>query len=85
MGKPEAIKRETLLYRMITGNGGGGLNVVDIETKLQSLMIKQGLKLIKGNKVKWKYLAVYWIGLHLGKCVPSFASLIIPHSERTPS
>ena len=79
--KPEAIKRETLLndYR------NGGLNVVDIQTKLQSFMIKQVLQLIKGTKAKWKYLAVYWIGLHLRKYVPSFASLLIPHSERIPS
>ena len=48
-------------------------------------MIKHVLQLIKGNKAKWKYLAVYWIGLHLRKYVPSFASLLIPHSERIPS
>ena len=63
----------------------GVLNVVDIQTKLQSFMIKQVLQLIKGTKAKWKYLAVYWIGLHLRKYVPSFASLLIPHSERIPS
>ena len=61
------------------------MNVVDIQTKLQSFMIKQVLQLIKGTKAKWKYLAVYWMGLHLRKYVPSFASLLIPHSERIPS
>lgn len=79
-GQPEAIKRETLLNDF----PNGGLNIVDIQSKLESLLVKQVLQLIKGNKAKWKYLAVYWIGLHLREFVPSFASLLIPHSERIP-
>ena len=46
-----------------------------------------------GNQLSATYQAkdtfrnssVYWIGLHLRKYVPSFASLLIPHSERIPS
>ena len=75
--QPEAIKRETLFNEFPKG----GLNIVDIQTKLESLLVKQVLQLIKGTKAKWTYLAVYWIGLHLKHFVPSFASLDIPHSE----
>lgn len=78
--QPEAIKRETLFNEFQKG----GLNIVDIQTKLESLLVKQVLQLIKGTKAKWKYLAVYWIGLHLRHFVPSFASLDIPHSGNIP-
>ena len=80
-GKPEAIKRETLYNSF----DKGGLNVVDIKSKLESFRILQILSLIKGTKSKWKYFAVYWIGLHLRKYVSAFASLSIPHSEKIPA
>jgi hypothetical protein len=78
--KPELIKRETLLndYQQ------GGLKVVDIKSKIESFRVRQVLQLIKGNKAKWKYYAVYWIGLQLRKYVLSFASLSIPHAEQIP-
>ena len=41
------------------------LNVVDIRTKIQSLFVKQVLQLIKEHRVKWTFLAVYWLGIHL--------------------
>ena len=79
--KPEAIKRATLIHTFING----GLNIIDINTKLASFRIKQILQLIKGEKVKWKYFAVYWIGLNLRKYVSEFNSLTIPHSENIPN
>ena len=80
-GKPEVLKRLTLLH----GYSKGGLDIVDIQTKLQSFLVKQVLQLIRGTRCNWKYFAVYWIGLHLRKFVPSFADLTIPHSENIPT
>jgi len=45
----------------------------------------QVIQLLKGTKSKWKYFAVYWIGLHLRRYVSTFASLTIPHSETIPT
>lgn len=78
--QPEAIKRKSLF----NGYQNGGFNVVDIKSKIESFRIMQLLQLIKGSKAKWKYLAVYWLGLYLRKYVSSFASLTIPHSESMP-
>ena len=78
--QPEALKREMLLNDF----PNGGLNVIDIKTKIESFLVKQVLQLFNGSQVKWKYLAIYWIGLHLREYVPSFASLSIPHAERIP-
>ena len=76
----EGLKLETL----INSFDEGGLNIVDIQTKLASFRIKLVLQLIKGEKVKWKYYAVYWIGLNLRKYVSNFNSLTIPHSDKIP-
>ena len=43
-GKPEVLKRETLLHGCLKG----GLDVVDLQTKLQSSLVKQVLQLIRG-------------------------------------
>ena len=78
--QPEALKRETLYNTFLNG----GLNIVDIKTKLASFHVKQILQLIKGHKAKWKYLAVYWIGLRLRNYVASFTTLSIPHADHVP-
>ena len=78
---PEVLKRETLLHGFLKG----GLDVVDLQTKLQSFLVKQVLQLIRGIECNWKYFAVYWIGLHLKKIEPSFAALTIPHAENIPT
>ena len=78
--KPEALKRESLLNTY----ANGGLNIVDIKTKIESLFVKQVLQLIKEHRAKWTFLAVYWLGIHLREYVASFASLSIPHAEQIP-
>ena len=75
--KPESYEMETLL----NDYSKGGLNVVDIKSKLESFRIMQVIQLLKGTTSKWKYFAVYWIGLHLRRYVSTFASLTIPPSE----
>ena len=42
-GKPEALKRKSLLNTF----ADGGLNVVDIRTKIECLFVKKVLQLIK--------------------------------------
>ena len=78
--KTEVVKRLTLINNF----QNGGLDIVDIKTKLETFLVGQVLQLIKGTKAKWKYFAIYWIGLHLRKYVPLFASLAIPHAEHIP-
>ena len=78
--KPEALKRESL----VNTYADGGLNIVDIKTKIASLFVKQVLQLIKEHRAKWTFLAVYWLGRHLREYVASFASLSIPHAEQIP-
>ena len=78
--KTEAVKRLTL----IDSFENGGLDIVDIKTKLETFRVSQVLQLIKGTKANWKYFAVYWIGFHLRKYVPAFASLSIPHADYIP-
>jgi hypothetical protein len=76
--KPEALKRESLLNTY----ADGGLNIVDIKTKIESLFVKQVLQLIKEHRAKWTFLAVYWLGIHLKEYVASFASLSTPLPEQ---
>ena len=78
--KMETVKRLTL----IDSFENGGLDIVDIKTKLETFRVSQVLQLIKGTKANWKYFAVYWLGFHLRKYVPAFASLSIPHAEKIP-
>ena len=78
--KMESVKRLTL----IDSFENGGLDIVDIKTKLETFRVSQVLQLIKGTKANWKYCAVYWLGFHLRKYVPAFASLSIPHAEKIP-
>ena len=47
-----ALKRESLLNTF----ADGGLNVVDIRTKIESLSVKQVLQLIKEHRAKWTFL-----------------------------
>ena len=79
--KPEVVKGLTLINNL----QNGGVDIVDIKTKLETFLVGQVLQLIKGtNNAKWKYFAIYWICLHLRKYVPPFASLTIPHAEHVP-
>ena len=59
--KPEALKRKSLLNTF----ADGGLNIVDIRTKIESLFVKINLQLIKEHNARGNFLAVYWLGIHL--------------------
>ena len=58
--KPEALTRKSLLNTF----ADGGLNIVDIRTKVESLFVKKVLQLIKEHNARWKLLAVYWLGIY---------------------
>ena len=79
--KTELINRHTLHNNF----KDGGLNVVNIRIKLNALLIKHVLKLIKGNESKWTFFARYWIGIQLRKYNSALAALTMPHSETTPT
>ena len=76
-GRFEAVKRHTLTQHPKQG----GLGVVNIKTKLQSLRCAHIYKLITNTDAKWKYFAIYWTGLQLRRFNPAFASSLIPHAE----
>ena len=78
--KSEPLKRETMYlpYKL------GGQNVVNISLKLDCLLLKHVQNLISGTTSKWRYFAIYWIGLYLRKYKSEFASLKIPHSDELP-
>ena len=59
--KPEALKRKSLLNTF----ADGGLNVVDISTKIKSLFVIKIIQLIKEHNAIWNFLAVYWLDIHL--------------------
>ena len=49
--KPEALKRKSLLNTF----ADGGLNVVDITTKIVYLFVKKVLQLIKEHNARWNF------------------------------
>ena len=53
--KPDALQRDSLLNTF----ADGGLNIIYIKTKIESLFVKQVLQLIKELRAKWTFLAVY--------------------------
>ena len=77
-GKFEAVSRRTLT----TEQNKGGLGLVHITLKLESLRCAHLRKLVAGTEAKWKHCAVYWTGLQLRRYDSSFASLLIPHAEQ---
>ena len=78
--KSEPLSRDTLYLPFKLG----GQNLVNISSKLDCLLLKHVQSLISGTTSKWRYFAIYWIGLYLRKYNPDFASLKIPHSDKIP-
>ena len=62
----------------------GGLNICNIEVKLQALYLKHIQFLVNDYSAKWCYFAKYWIGLSLRKHNKKLASLLCPHSDYIP-
>ena len=78
--KSEPLSRDTMYLPFKLG----GQNLVNISSKLDCLLLKHVQNLISGTTSKWRYFAIYWIGLYLRKYNPDFASLKIPHSDEIP-
>ena len=55
-----------------------------LKLKCHLLYLNHLQKFINNHEAKWTYFAKYWIGLHLRKLNPSFASNNFPHSEYVP-
>ena len=75
--KMEPIKR--LVAQNYKKNGG--LDIVNIETKLQSLRLKHLQNIVQSNSAKYTFFSVYWVGYNLRKFQPLLARNNIPHSE----
>lgn len=79
--KPEAVRR-SVLYNDL---GDGGLRLVNIALKLQAFHLLHIQRLITlEEEVKWKFFAIYWLGITLRAFEPSLASNLVPHSFSPP-
>lgn len=78
--KVEALSRKSMQLPF----SEGGQNVVSIQHKLASFLLKHVQQIIGNHEAKWKYFAIYWLGMSLRHLRPDFASLKIPHSETMP-
>ena len=63
----------------------GGINLVNIDSKLKALQIKHILNLLHGDFAKWHSFAIYWIGHQLSKFKPDFGSNLLPHALESSS
>jgi len=77
VGKFEAVSRCTLTNHV----NKGGLDFVNIKTKLESLRCSHLYKLAISTEANWRHLAIHWIGYQMRRYNTSFASLLIPHTE----
>ena len=81
-GRAEWIKRETLYLNKYEG----GINLVNVESKLKAFQVKHVLTLIDTKyNAKWKWFACYWIGFNLRKFDKELGSNLIPHSVDRPA
>ena len=60
----------------------GGLGMVDIRTKADSLFIKQSCRILDEEGGRGRKHVKYWIGMYLGGYIPDLRPG--PHSERVP-
>ena len=78
--KSEPLARDTVyLSKQL-----GGLNVINIELKLQALRLRHVQNIINNKDVKFVKFSIYWIGFSLRNYQPVFASVSIPHSDVLP-
>ncbi|MCG8049147.1 MAG: reverse transcriptase domain-containing protein [Candidatus Thiodiazotropha endolucinida] len=78
--KVETLSRKSMKLPFLEG----GQNVVNVRHKLMAFQLKHIQQIIGNNNAKWKYFAVYWLGMSLRHIRPDFNSLNIPHSETIP-
>ena len=72
----EPLKR-TVCYNLTSK---GGLDIVNINVKLQSLRLKHLQNILYNKHSKYVFLSVYWVGHSLRHFQPLFASNSRPHS-----
>jgi exonuclease III len=73
----ELVSRKTIIETPLNG----GLGVIDIESKLDSLICTHVKRLLTVSDLKWQDFAIYWIGLQLRRHNPTYASNLRPHAE----
>ncbi|KAK6191805.1 hypothetical protein SNE40_003397 [Patella caerulea] len=73
--------RRTALYGKLKD---GGLNILDIETKIKSFLLNHILKILKCHGAKWVEFAKYWIGFSLRHVNSELGSNLRPHSANIP-
>ena len=76
-GKPQYLKQQVLYAPF----NKGGLNMVHVESKFESLKAMQIIKFINHEDSKWTYFAQYYVGRQLRVYDPSFAFATNPHAE----
>ena len=70
------------LHEIFSPPDAGGLGLVDIRTKADSLFIKQSCRVLSHDEGLAKRHVAYWLGLYMGNLLPSLRPG--PHSERVP-
>ena len=76
-GQQDRVRRDA--PSQPTGDSGQD---VSISIKLKAFRIKHILHLIfRESNAKWTFFAIYYVGFHLRKWNPAFASNLIPHSS----
>jgi hypothetical protein len=79
-GGVERVNRETMYLPLQKG----GISLVHIKSKIQSLQTKHILNLINGDYAKWHSLAIYWVGHSISNFKIGSGSNAIPHSTEKP-
>ena len=73
----ELVSRKTI----IDSPSNGGLGIVHIGSKLNSLLCTHIKRLLTVSGPKWQEFAIYWIGHQLRRHNQTFASNLRPHAE----
>ena len=74
--KIEKIKRHVVYLPVVEG----GLGIIDVTAKCQSLLVKHAAHVIEHPETKSALLAAYWTALPLRKYIQTTWSNITPHS-----
>lgn len=76
----ESVAREVMYMNYLCG----GFSVVNVRVKVEALHVKHIISLFS-TEAKWKYFAIYWIGMSLRLLEGTFALNDRPHCIEMPS
>ncbi|CAC5369134.1 unnamed protein product [Mytilus coruscus] len=76
---PELIKRTTLNKKK---KEGGGIQMPDIEEKINAMWLQKISDMIKGKPTIWKTLYTYFLGITTREFMPELADNKYSHSEQ---